>query len=98
MSHLLIKIKAKIERFFRNTSFSFEKCFSKSNGNIATFFFDNEERMNFFKKFQHFWSINLPDILFFPIWLRFSAGGIAFINATSKVLKDPINKTFIGRS
>ena len=95
MFHLIGKIKAKIEGLFREISFSFFKCFPKSNGHPAAFFFDDEKRMNVFKKLQYIWSVNLPNVLLFPMWFRFSTWSIQFVNCSSKIFIKPIHKTFI---
>lgn len=95
MFHLLIKTKTKIKCFFREITFSFCKCFSKFYGNLASFFFDNEKRMNINEKIQNTRSGNSPGVLFFPFWLALSTGRVAFIAMTSKVFKNPIDKTFI---
>lgn len=97
MLHLLKETKANVEGVLREISFSLSKCFSKLNGNLAAFFFDNEKRMNVFKKLQDVWTRYSPNILFFPVRIGFSAWGIALIAVAAKIFINPIYKTFIGR-
>lgn len=95
MFHLIKTVKASVKCLLREIAFSFFKCFSKFNCYHASIFFDDKKRINIIEKLQHFWSVNLPDILLFPIRLALPTRRIAFINVPSKVFKNPIYKTFI---
>src|SRR5215469_3843023 len=95
MFHLVIQIKTNSKSILRKIALSFLKSFSKFNGNFASFFFNDEIRINILKKLQDFGSGNRPQILFFPMRFGNSARGSTQIGMPTKIFKKPIYKTFI---